>query len=111
MEQSTPILPPVGMIYKSSWGYDQTNVDFYEIVARRGKTMVELRPVASDVIEDGPGRYRLVAIPGEYTGASFRRKVQTYGDPGYVSIASYASATPWSGTPAYDTIAAGDAGH
>ena len=29
--------PQIGDIVYSSWGYDQTNVDFYEVVGKQGK--------------------------------------------------------------------------
>lgn len=43
-----------GDIYVNSWGYDQTNVDFYEVV-RVTASKVELRPIgALDDSGDGP---------------------------------------------------------
>ena len=35
----------VGDIYYISWGYDQTNCDFYRIKALRGKTQAVIEPV------------------------------------------------------------------
>jgi hypothetical protein len=42
----------VGTIMVSSWGYDQTNVDFY-VVTRRTKCTADLTPLASDVAPTG----------------------------------------------------------
>lgn len=38
----------VGDIFYISWGYDQTNVDFYRIKALRGKTQAVIEPVDMD---------------------------------------------------------------
>lgn len=54
----------VGSIFYTSWGYDQTNVDYYEVVAlsASGKTAT-LKQLASGLAEDGSG---VVAKPGEF---------------------------------------------
>jgi hypothetical protein len=36
----------VGDVLRSSWGYDQTNVDFYQVVALKGETQVTVRKIA-----------------------------------------------------------------
>ncbi len=43
----------VGAILDSSWGYDQTNIDFYRIERRKNDT-VWLQPLASRSKESGP---------------------------------------------------------
>lgn len=35
----------IGDVFYDSWGYDQTNIDFYQVVGLKGKTTVELKPV------------------------------------------------------------------
>ena len=40
----------VGDIYYSSWGYDQTNVDFYQVVALKGKHTAVIRQIANDYL-------------------------------------------------------------
>lgn len=35
----------LGTFYYSSWGYDQTNVDFYQVVGYKGKKTVILKEV------------------------------------------------------------------
>lgn len=40
----------VGDIYYTSWGYDQTNVDFYQVVTLKGKHTAVLRPIAPDYL-------------------------------------------------------------
>ena len=44
----------VGHILYSSWGYEQTNIDFFQVVAVPSKCFVEVRPIGSIRTEDGP---------------------------------------------------------
>lgn len=84
----------VGTIYAASWGYEQTNIDFYEVTGSTAKT-VTLRPI---------GQHRSAEVsfmsehvtpkPGDYTGRSFRRKVHP---GGAVIIDSCSNAYPWDG--------------
>lgn len=37
----------VGDVLRSSWGYDQTNIDYYQITKLIGKAMVEAREIAA----------------------------------------------------------------
>ena len=41
----------VGDVLVSSWGYEQTNLSFYQVVAVNGKTMVTVKPVRLKVNE------------------------------------------------------------
>lgn len=44
----------VGDIFESSWGYEQTNVDFFQVIALVGETSVRVRQVYPELIkEDG----------------------------------------------------------
>lgn len=53
MTTTTAQQPPIGTVFVTSWGvfmtlwgYDQTNVDAYQVVSHHGKTTVGLRKVA-----------------------------------------------------------------
>ncbi|MCR4654739.1 MAG: hypothetical protein K5770_00690 [Lachnospiraceae bacterium] len=35
----------IGDVFCDSWGYDQTNIDFYQVVDLRGATQVVLKPI------------------------------------------------------------------
>lgn len=41
----------VGDVLKSTWGYDQQNVDFYQVVELIGKTMVKICQIAAEKTE------------------------------------------------------------
>ena len=115
----------VGDVFVESWGYDQTNKDFYEVVGvtPSGKS-VRLRAVASKVVEpdgvEGHFTYEhVVAVPGEFlsprpgfepnhrNGEVFTKRLGFYefrGDP-YVSVSltDYSSGSLWDGKPEYVT--------
>ncbi len=71
----------IGDIFVNSWGYEQTNIDFYQVTALRGTTMVELRKLNKLVTaEDGTmSRYSL-PIKGAYVADEppFRRAVKQW---------------------------------
>jgi hypothetical protein len=91
-----------GQILYSSWGYDQTNIDFYEVTRVISDKMVEIRKVASSWAKtpDGGPSTLVVPVPGEYTGEPMRKR------PGHgnaCSLNSYSSAYPWDGKPKHET--------
>ena len=129
----------VGDYLCSSWGYDQTNATFYKVTRRTPKmvtllevhgrpvtredgTVIGLAPSDSPVLEHQAcgfdsyehsfyqHREQATELPC-FVPITSRHKVQTYSGGAYVKITSYASARPWNGTPAFDTLATGGAGH
>lgn len=66
----------IGSIFCSSWGYDQTNVDFYEVVGftPTGKS-VRLRKISQDTTETGMMCGETVACPGDFTGKVFTKRI------------------------------------
>lgn len=93
----------IGDILKSSWGYEQTNVDFYQ-VTRISNTFVWLREIESVVVKDDGANWmtgKVVAVKDKFTANSqeFKRKLR--GNDEYVRIEPYALARPWSGQPEY----------
>lgn len=99
----------VGDILSSSWGYEQTNNDFYKVV-KTSKSCVWLIEVSLPVKETKNGwamaedrKYDIEgAKPCHNDETPFRRTVQNYSankDPKYdtVSISSYESASKYNG--------------
>lgn len=90
----------VGHILKSSWGYEQTNVDFYQVTAVISAKMVEIRPIASTTGKDMCSMSRSVLpVLNAFTGDPMRKRA----GKGGVKIASYAWAFVWDGTPAFES--------
>ena len=81
----------VGDIFRCSWGYDQTNIDFYECTAVLG-AMIEVRAIAQDSEETMSMQGECVPMRGQFTGAPMRKKVKMCGDEPSISIYSFANA-------------------
>ena len=83
----------VGQILKSVWGYDQTNVDYYQVIAKNGATMNTIRKIRSNEV---PDKYsgmvgKTSPIPGAFIGPAQRVKPNQLG---YVTLTSYSYAAP-----------------
>lgn len=88
-----------GDIMYSSWGYDQTNIDFYQVVAV-GEKSVKIRKIGQKTVGSATTSEEVVADPNHFVGPPMTKVVRP-GD--VVSIASYASAYKWDGKPKYQT--------
>lgn len=72
----------VGDIFSDSWGYDQTNVDFYECIEKPSAHYGIFREIGADRVEGSEGHdcCQLVPAPGRYLdgrkGEPMRLKVQ-----------------------------------
>jgi len=99
---STAIDIKPGTIFKSSWGYDQTNIDFYKVVKTSAKS-VWLIKVGQEILSESIYGEEVVPADGYEIGKTFVRRPQFYGEDPYVSISSYAGASVWNGKPATQT--------
>ena len=63
----------VGDVLYTSWGYDQTNVDYYQVTGLIGKTMVALREIGADITETGWLQGTCKPCPDSFIGPEFRR--------------------------------------
>jgi hypothetical protein len=88
-----------GEIYYTSWGYDQTNVDFFEVVAVAEKS-ISVRPISSKVVKSERGADYVAAIPGKYVGPPVTKVPNVNG---FSIDGHYAS--KWDGKPKYQTAA------
>lgn len=108
----------VGTFFTCSWGYDQTNVDFYRVmeVSPSGKTIKVQRWQAKSVAGDG---YHDKLVPGDGpvtfprwvdgqmvgqvpSGIETRRLRPDFGRPAF-TVNSYSAAYIWDGAPKYQT--------
>lgn len=101
-------------VFYSSWGYDQTNVDWYQVV-KVTPASVYVKKISSALSDDGR---HVVPVLGRFLNDKkpALHRVQSYTDHGgiehvFLHWTSFASLYPWDGTPKYDTIAAGYPGH
>jgi len=90
----------VGDILYSSWGYDQTNIDFYQITALVGEKMVTIQQIGSKILEcTGYESYRVTADTTKKIDEPMTKIAGKYG----IKLTSYASANTWGGEPMYKT--------
>lgn len=68
----------VGDIFRTSWGYDQTNIEYFELIEIRGKVGI-LREIAQMREETGFMQGKCVPIPGKYIGEPTRHIASEYG--------------------------------
>ena len=92
----------VGDIFSCSWGYDQTNIDFYKCVGFT-KHFMKYVCITTEIVGSEGCSADLVA-PGKSEGKKVRRaKLFDFGNgPGFAP-ASYSWATKWSGKPVHQT--------
>lgn len=103
-----------GDIFYSSWGYDQTNIDFYKIVRATDKTVwiqeiekeyikqvgwahYDVKPsdkvkIYSHNVRDKEGN---IIGNKEVEAPVIKRKLNSSGDYTYVKISSFEFANPW----------------
>ena len=87
-----------GDILYSAWGYEQTNVDFYDVIKATAKTVtVRHIEIEKRYTDDMSGN--AVPVPGAYKGPELRRKVIQYYDRPFISINSYRAAYPYENQP------------
>lgn len=110
-----------GSIFVSSWGYDQTNVDYYRVV-RRTKATVWVQEVHAAIVSGRGGPQENVVPSTEpKVGAWVRTDAGTVYDPAApasirkhrlsragwsrptFTVNSFAYASLWDGTPEYRT--------
>ena len=65
-----------GDIYVASWGWEQTNVDAYQVVAKKGAT-VTLREIAVASVYGSEGFMsdRVVPVKDEFIGDAFKKRI------------------------------------
>ena len=94
---AAPITLKVGDILNTSWGYDQTNVEFFQVTAIVGARMVELREVAADSVTTGFMSGNKTARKDQFVGNDPLRRLVKYGNA--VKIDECRSAWLWDGRP------------
>jgi hypothetical protein len=94
----------VGDVFVSKWGYDQTNVDFYEVVGvtASGKS-VWLRYLQKTVVDETVGTDFVSPVAGSAAGDKFRKTLQpalSGSFPEWVKVSSFQNAykTEWDAT-------------
>lgn len=92
----------IGDIYYSTWGYDQTNVDFYQVTAKKG-CFIWLRELAQERTGTHLDQGTAKPIKNRFLPDTEIKKKVSSSEGGYISLNSYSSAFPWDGRPVHYT--------
>lgn len=91
----------VGDILVSSWGYDQTNIDYYQVIERTAK-MATIQKICKEFLDSGyPSEDKVIPLKDAFVGKPKKKKIGTYG----ITLSSYETASLWDGKPDYETAA------
>jgi hypothetical protein len=101
---NTTVKVKTGDIFSSSWGYDQTNVVFYQVVdlTPSGKS-ARVCQVAEDVVEEGDGWEMVAPLRDDFISAPFTKRIGDTGGRPYLRICSFEYAFMWDGKPEHQT--------
>lgn len=96
----------VGDFFYTSWGYDQTNVEFYQVVGLTPKG-VKIRQVVARLVDTYAGGEEIEPIKDRFIGEVETKRLQRSGcyKGASVSFSSYRSGWLWDGTPKHQTAA------
>lgn len=106
--RNAPHTLEVGTVLMSSWGYDQTNVDWFKVIGTSGRNTVELVAVEGQRANDAPDGYssmstRVVPDPDHIKGKPAKYRVDMASGVPSVKIQSFAWAYVWDGKPKYSS--------
>ena len=96
----------VGDIYQCTWGWEQTNVNYYQVVQKTAK-MVRIKPIRSRTTEDGYCCGHSVPCKDEFKTGDYYdpfvkgEKLCKVYDDGWIRLSSDHSACKWDGHPMY----------
>lgn len=101
----------VGQVFVSSWGYDQTQVNYYEVVALIGAASAKVQAVKGESLEGSEGMMSQKVMPSaeanRFSGDAFMAKVERNRDGSFsirsAKIAGRGGASAWEGKPNYNS--------
>jgi len=90
----------IGTVLYASWGYGQTNVDFFE-VTKVTRCSVEVRKLDKRVTSIDGATIHVVPVIGTFVEEAIRRRprTSTYDGSPIVNVNSFTFAQPWNGRP------------
>ena len=92
--QPTTLKP--GDILDGLWGYEQTNVDFYQVIRVIGKRTVEIQEIGGELDWNGGPQAYSTPVKNSFKGKPMKKVVS---DGHYINMNSYLSVSPWNGKP------------
>lgn len=95
-ERCKPHSLKVGDILYSSWGYDQTNIDFYQVIEVNSPTMVTIRGINDVATQDGYMQGTRTPCKDQFHGEPMRKKASPDNS---IKLNSHTYASLWDGKP------------
>jgi len=105
IQKNTKNIFQLGDILASSWGYDQTNIDFYEVVGITAKS-IKIIKIGQSRTDENTGHYlsEYVVPDRKARGTNvMTKRIQPGTDSPFISINSFAIARKWNGTPLFQS--------
>lgn len=104
-ERNKPHNMEKGLILYTSWGYDQTNTEFYEVVDVPSPCFVLLQQIGAPYSNGPAGNMSAHVMPNPENkiGKPLRRKVSMLGGRPSVSIDDVVTAWVWDGKERYSS--------
>jgi len=81
----------VGAIFYSSWGYEQTNINFYQVVGIKGKNLT-IQEIGKKRVSESIGSEMVVPAPEIKIGETFTKRLNSSGG---LTMNSYEYASPY----------------
>jgi hypothetical protein len=91
----------VGDVVWSSWGYEQTNVAFYQVVRVVSAKSVEVRQISQETTEDGFMSGRTIGLKDQFLKGALGLVRRAEGDRVMCIDRSRHSASKWDGKPQF----------
>lgn len=92
----------VGDILDVSWGYEETHIDFYQVVDVNGATAT-IRKIGKTVERSDDYSDYVVPKPGTFVGEPKKKRIQKSSYGAYSIAVGDHHATPWDGKPLRQT--------
>ncbi|WP_051350428.1 hypothetical protein [Dyadobacter alkalitolerans] len=85
-----------GAIFYTSWGYDQTNIEFFQIIDVKGAKVL-VREINQDKQYDDSDRGKTSGIKDDFKGETFSLRIGKYG----MKLNQRRHLSKWDGKPLY----------
>jgi hypothetical protein len=86
----------VGDIFVCSWGYDQTNIDYYKVLEVKNKSVV-IAGIGQNRTYTGHMQGECSPVPNAVSNKRITKRIIACGDSVSLKMTSYSWAYPWSG--------------
>jgi hypothetical protein len=88
----------IGDILYDSWGWEQTNIDFYEVIKVKTASSIVIRKIAQNTVETSFMSGHTTPKKGKYVDEPITKRVQWYDNKPYIA-SEFGSIGKWDGKP------------